>query len=144
MNIYFEYSIEKSLKFFFKKKNQKIIFIRKILGFKIIALFFSYNRNHLKWIQKFPNCLYADKVDILKEYIINYNIKGLKNIKTKVEKMYNISLKEFTDYFIFHNNEEEENNSSIISNNITEYNKYIRHVHIYCKNQNLYLESKQQ
>ena len=62
MNLYSESSIEQSLKFILKNKYDKVILIsnigldfsgkrfieiaRKILGFDIIALFFSYNINH--------------------------------------------------------------------------------------------------
>ena len=69
MNIYFEISIEKSLKFLLKNKFDKVILIsnigldlsgkrfieiaRKILGFDIIVLFYSNNLNHLKWVTEF-------------------------------------------------------------------------------------------
>ena len=48
--------------------------------------------NHLKWITEFPNCLFGNTVNILEKYITNYNEEGLKNLKNKIEKMYNISL----------------------------------------------------
>ena len=151
MNIYFEISIEKSLKFLLKNKFDKVILIsnigldlsgkrfieiaRKILGFDIIVLFYSNNLNHLKWVTEFTNCLFASKYDIYEEYITNYNAEGLKNLKRKIEKIYNISLKNFSDDFILYPNYEKEENSS----SIDDINEYIRHVNIYCENQNLYL-----
>ena len=151
MKLYCRCSIEKSLKFILINKYDKVILItnvgldlsgkryieiaRKILGFDVIVLFFSSNPNHLKWIQKFPNCLYAEKPEILKEYIENYNIEGLKKLKEKVEKIYKISLKNFSDDFILYPNYEKEINYS----SIEKINEYIRHVYIYCENQNLYL-----
>jgi hypothetical protein len=87
-NFYFESSTEKALKLLLNKKNEKVILItsiskdlsgkrfveiaRKIYGFDIIVLFYSNNPKNLKWITKFPNCLYANQSNILniyKEYI---------------------------------------------------------------------------
>ena len=151
MNIYFEISIEKSLKFLLINKFDKVILIsnigldlsgkrfveiaRKILGFDIIVLFYSNNLNHLKWVSEFPNCLFSSKYDIYEEYITNYNCEGLKNLKRKIEKIYNISLKKFSDDFILYPNYEKKDNSSSTDN----INEYIRHVYIFCENQNLYL-----
>ena len=151
MKLYCRCSIEKSLKFLLRNKYDKIILItnigldlsgkryieiaRKILGFDIIVLFFASNPNHLKWIQKFPNCLYAEKPDILKEYLENYNIEGLKKLKKKVEKKYKISLKDFSNDFISYPNYEKEE----IFLSLDKINEYIRHVYIYCENKNLYL-----
>ena len=116
LNIYFEYSTEEALKFILRRKYNKIILItsigldlsgkrfieiaRKILGFNVIVLFFSANEDHLKWIQYFPNCLYSNCSDIYEEYITNFNARGLNNLKKKVEKEYNITLKEFSKDFI--------------------------------------------
>ena len=114
MNIYFENSIEDALKFLLKYN--KVILItnigldlsgkkfieiaRKIFGFNLMALFFSVNKKHLDWIQKFPNCLYTESSGIYEEYITNFNEKGLKNLKEKVEKKYNISLLDFSEDFL--------------------------------------------
>ena len=89
MNIYFENSIEDALKFLSKRKYNKVILIsnigfdlsgkkfveiaRKIFGFNLMVLFFSANNEHLKWIQKFPNCLYTNSSAIYEEYILNFN-----------------------------------------------------------------------
>ena len=153
MNIYFESSTEEALKFILRRKHNKIIIItsigldlsgkkfieiaRKILGFDVMVLFFSSNCNHLKWIQQFQNCLYTNKSNIYEEYITNFNETGLKKLKKIVEKEYNIKLKDFSDdflsypYFL---------NDGKFSSLIDEpFSPYIRHVVIYCKNNNKYL-----
>ena len=153
MNIYFESSTEEALKFILRRKHNKIILItsigldlsgkkfieiaRKILGFDVMVLFFSANNAHLQWIQNFKNCLYTDKADIYEDYITNYNEEGLKKIKKNVEKEYKIKLKDFSNDFLsypyFLNDGE-------FSTLIDEpFNPYIRHVIIYCKNNNKYL-----
>ena len=48
--------------------------------------FYSNNMNHLKWITKFPNCLFGKTINIFEEYITNYNKDGLKNLKKKQRK----------------------------------------------------------
>ena len=153
MNIYFESSTEEALKFIVRRKCNKFILItsigldlsgkkfieiaRKILGFDVMVLFFSANNDHLKWIQNFQNCLYTDESDIYEEYITNFNEKGLKDLKTYIEKEYKIKLKDFSSDFLsypyFRNNGEY---SSLI---VEPFNPYIRHVKIFCKNKNKYL-----
>ena len=124
MNIYFESSVEKALEIVRKKKFNKIILIsnigldlsgkrfvevaRKILGYDIIILFFSANNSHLSWIRHFKNTLYTDKAEFCKEFIMNYNEKGLISLKEKTEKNYKIKL-EFTKNFFqpkFNNNKD--------------------------------------
>ena len=160
MNLYFGSSIEKSLKYILKRKHDKIILIsnigldlsgkrfieiaRKILGFNIIILFYSNNKNHLKWIKEFPNCLITNEISIYEKYITNYNMDGLKNLKKKIENSYNISLNNFSDDFLsypyYENEENEENEENLSKYDINEsINKYIRHVYIYCEAQNSYL-----
>ena len=156
MNIYFESSTEEALKFLLRRKYNKVIIItsvgldlsgkkfieiaRKILGFDVMVLFFSANENHLKWIQNFPNCLYTDTSEIYEEYITNYNEKGLKNLKKTVEKEYNITLKDFSNdflsypYFI--------KKAEISSLKFENFNPYLRHVKIYCKNRDSFLYIK--
>ena len=73
---------------------------RKILGFNIIILFYSNNKDHLKWIKEFPNCLITNEISIYEKYITNYNMDGLKNLKKKIENSYNISLNNFSDDFL--------------------------------------------
>ena len=115
MNAYFESSTEKALEIIKKKKFNKIILIssigldlsgkkfveiaRQILGFDVVVLFFSKNHNHFSWLQNFPNALYTDDATFYKDYILNYNEKGLLTLKDKIEKCYRINLK-FTANFM--------------------------------------------
>ena len=108
MNAYFESSIEKALELIQRKKYNKIILIsnigldlsgkrfveiaRKILGFNVMVLFYSKNKSHLSWLQNFPNALFTDNSNFYQEYILNYNEKGLLNLKKKIETYYNIKL----------------------------------------------------
>ena len=117
MNAYFESSTEKALEIIKTKKFNKIILIssigldlsgkkfveiaRGILGFNVVVLFFSQNQNHLSWLQNFPNALYTNDASFYKEYIINYNAKGLLNLKAKIENFYNIKLKFTQDFLKF-------------------------------------------
>ena len=155
-NFYFESSTEKALKLLLNKKNEKVILItsiskdlsgkrfveiaRKIYGFDIIVLFYSNNPKNLKWITKFPNCLYANQsniTNIYKEYIYNYNDEGLKRLKAKIEKEFHISLQNFYfDYISYPNHKNDVSFSTLKYN----YNfPYFRHVIILCQNKNLYL-----
>ena len=117
MNAYFESSTEKALEIIKRKQYNKIILIssigldysgrkfvevaRQILGFNVVVLFFSSNEDHLKWIKDFPNALYTNEASFYKDYIINYNEKGLLDLKKNIEKSYNIKLKFTDDYFKF-------------------------------------------
>ena len=108
MNAYFESSIEKALEIIKRKKYNKIILIsnigldlsgkrfveiaRNILGFNLVVLFFSNNKNHLSWIKNFPNALFTDNDEFYKEYILNCNDNGLLNLKKKIENYYKIKL----------------------------------------------------
>ena len=148
MNIYFENSIEDALKFLLKRKYNKVILIsnigkdlsgkkfveiaRKIFGFNLMVLFFSVNEEHLKWIQKFPNCLYTNASSIYEEYILNFNEKGLKNLKTKVEKTYKIKLLDFSKDFLSYPNFKNEVEYSTLT--FKHYNSNFRHVLIYFEN----------
>ena len=128
MNAYFEGNIEKALEIVKRKKYNKVILIsnvgldlsgkkfieiaRKILGFDVIVLFFSNNRNHLKWIQNFPNVLYTTHKSFFEKYIMNFNEEGLINLKKEIEQTYNIKLKlnkDFLKYPKFINEEEYKN-----------------------------------
>ena len=108
INAYFESSIEKALELIQKKKFNKIIIItnigldlsgkkfveiaRQILGFNVVALFFSNNTKHLSWLQNFPNALYTNNSNFYMEYIFNYNYNGLLQLKKKIEVHYNINI----------------------------------------------------
>ena len=116
-NVYFESNIEKALEIIKRKKYNKIILIsnigldlsgkkfveiaRQILGFNVMVLFFSKNRSHFSWLQNFSNALFTDNFDFFKDYIMNYNEKGLLDLKKKIEKYYNVKLnfeKEFLKF----------------------------------------------
>ena len=117
MNAYFESSTEKALEIIKTKKFNKIILIssigldlsgkkfveiaRGILGFNVVVLFFSQNQKHLSWLQNFPNALYTNDASFYKDYIMNYNAKGLLNLKAKIENFYNIKLKFTQDFLKF-------------------------------------------
>ena len=148
MNIYFENSMEDALKFLSKRKYNKVILIsnigkdlsgkkfveiaRKILGFNLMVLFFSNNKNHFNLIQKFPNCLYTSSNTIYEKYISNFNEKGLKSLKTEVEKKYNIKLLDFSnDFLSYPYFMDEVKYSSLTFKN---YNSNFRHVKICCEN----------
>ena len=153
MNIYFEISTEEALKFLLRRKYNKVILItsigpdlsgkrfieiaRKILGFDVIVLFFSVNRDNLKWITNFPNCLYTDTGELYEEYISNFNQKGLTNLKKEVEKKYNITLKDFSNDFISYPYFVKEAKFSSLK--FENCNPYLRHVKIYCKNRDSFL-----
>ena len=101
MNAYFESNTEKALEIIKRKKFNKIILIsnigldlggkkfvevaRKILGFNVMVLFFSANRNHFSWLKEFPNALYTDNSDFYKQYILKYNEEELLNLKRKLK-----------------------------------------------------------
>jgi hypothetical protein len=151
LNIYYEKSIEEALKFLVKRKYDKVILItnvgkdlsgkrfieiaRKILGFDIIALFFSGNKDHYEWIQKFPNCLCTTNAVIYEDFISNYNEQGLIKLKKKVEREYNIKLMPFSNCVSFPNYKREGYYSSLDFTS-----EYIRHVYIKKKNGKRYLK----
>ena len=117
MNAYFESNTEKALEIIKMKKFNKIILIssigldlsgkrfvevaREILGFDVVVLFFSQNESHLTWLQNFPNALYTNDATFYKDYIINYNEKGLLCLKNKIENYYNIKLNFTNDFLKF-------------------------------------------
>ena len=117
MNAYFEDSLERALEIIKRKKYNKIILIsnigldkagkkfvevaRKILGFNVVVLFFSGNSSHFSWLQNFPNALYTNNAYFYKDFILNYNEKGLLELKKKVEKQFKIKLKFDNDFMKF-------------------------------------------
>ena len=116
-NAYFESSIEEALEIIKRKKFNKIILVsnigldlsgkkfveiaRQILGFNVLVLFFSKNKEHFSWLQNFPNALFTNKIDFFRDYIMNYNEKGLLDLKKKIEKFYNIKLNFDKDFLKF-------------------------------------------
>ena len=143
MNLYFENSLEKALELVKRKKFNKIILIsnigkdlsgkrfveisRKILGFPIIILFFSNNSSHLSWLKDFPNVLFTNNKNIIQQYIINYNEKGLLSLKNEIEKTNNIKLKFTNDFFSYKNIIKNNNYKNII---FEEINPHFRKVTI--------------
>ena len=119
INIYYESSTEKALEFLLKRKYNKVVLItnvgqnlegkrfvdivRKIYGFEVLALFFSHNKNHLEWIKNYKNSLFTDNINYYREFITNFNDKGLKALKEKLEKELSIQFKFNFDYIIFNN-----------------------------------------
>ena len=117
MNIYFETNTESALEIVKKKRFNKIILItsvskdlsglkfaeiaRGILGFDAMVLFFSGNREYLKYIQKIPNSLYTDNMAFFQEYVLNYNKEGLYKLKSKIENNYGIKLNFTANYLQF-------------------------------------------
>jgi predicted secreted protein len=115
MNAFFVGSVEKGLEIIQRKRYNKIILIsnigkdlsgkkfvevaRKILGFDVMVLFFSNNKEHFSWLKKFPNALYTNMNNFYEKYVTNYNKNGLIQLKKEVENEYKIKLK-FTDDFL--------------------------------------------
>ena len=130
MNAYFESSTERALEIIQKKKFNKIILIssigldlsgkkfveiaREILGFNVVVLFFSRNQNHFSWLQNFPNALYTNNAGFYRDYILNYNEKGLLKLKENIENVYNIKLKFTNDFMKFPKFIEQEKYDDII------------------------------
>ena len=145
MNAFFESCTEKALEIIKRKKFNKIILIssigldlsgkkfveiaRKILGFDVVVLFFSANTDHLEWIQKFPNALYTNDADFYKDYIINYNEKGLLNLKKQIENYYEIKLNFTKDFIQFPKYINEKEYKDLIFEDISD---NFRRVIIYC------------
>ena len=143
MNLYFENSLEKALELVKRKKFNKIILIsnigkdlsgkrfveisRNLFGFPIIILFFSNNPSHLSWLKDFPNVLFTNNKNIIQQYIMNYNEKGLLTLKNEIEKINNIKLKFTNDFFSYKNIIKNNNYKSII---FEEINPHFRKVTI--------------
>lgn len=153
MNIYCITSTEKALKFILKMRKEKFnenpIFItnigkdysgkrlveilREIYGFEIMVLFYSKNKKHLEWIQKFNNCLYTNKPHFFKKFIENYYPEGLKSLKKEIEDHYKVTLN-FNNDFLNYN----KNNTILFPLN-EDVNPFIRHVKILSKNKKKYI-----
>ena len=102
-------------------------------------LFFSEDEKLIPEIEKFKNCLYANKLDLYKEYILNYNYDGLINLKKKLEDLYNITFQQFSFDFLSFTN----------AQNIGEFNSlesfrsnYFREVYIKNKDNYIYMDNK--
>ena len=69
--------------------------VRTILKFDVVVLFFTASLSHLNWIKDFPNALFTTKDEFFKEYILNFNSKGLNQLKSKIERCYGTKLDKF-------------------------------------------------
>ena len=117
-NLYPAHSTLEALKLVWKKKYNKIILIsncgdkiideyegkifadkaRKILGFNAFILFFGSWEGHLNWIKNYPNCLFTNIPDFYKKYILNYNEKGLNELKSNIEEFIHMIYKNYSDF----------------------------------------------
>jgi hypothetical protein len=114
-NLYTESNIKEALKLIWRKRFNKIILItnvgenlegkkfvdkvRKILEFNVMVLFFTDNFNHLNWIKDYPNSLFCTDDYTLKNYIFNFNEKGINTIKEQVKEFYGVELSNFDKAF---------------------------------------------
>ena len=112
INIYGVGEFEEALDIIKRKKYNKVILlsnvgndinriknfineIRTILKFKVIVLFFTSTTRHLQWIKDFPNALFTTQDNHFKDYILNFNKRGLNNLKKKIEIDYGQKLDNF-------------------------------------------------
>ena len=114
-NLYTESNIKEALKLIWRKRFNKIILItnvgenlegkkfvdkvRKILEFNIMVLFFTDNFNHLNWIKDYPNSLFCTDDYTLKNYIFNFNEKGINTIREQIKEFYGVELSNFDKAF---------------------------------------------
>ena len=146
MNAYFVGTIEKGLEIILRKRYNKIILIsnigkdlsgkkfvevaRKILGFDVLVLFFSNNKNNFGWLQTFPNALYTSMNNFYEKYLKNYNKEGLNQLKKEVENQYKIKLNFTDDFLKYPNFNDEGKYEDLFFNDI---NKNFRRVMILSK-----------
>jgi hypothetical protein len=136
MNAFFVGTIEKGLEIILRKRYNKIILIsnigldlsgkkfvevaRKILGFNVMVLFFSKNKDNFECLKKFPNALFTNKNNFYEKYVTKYNKKGLNELKKEVEKKYKIKLNFTDDFMKFPNFNEKGKYKNLIFNEINE------------------------
>ena len=114
--LYTESNSKDALKLVYRKRFNKIIIItnvgnnlegkkyvekvRKILRFKVAALFFTYTKNNKQleqlkqWIKDYPNGLFCMDDYTIKKYIFNYGIEVYNEIRKKIKELYKVELKE--------------------------------------------------
>ena len=132
-NIYTFDNSEDALKLINRKKFNKIILIsnigddyggrnfiinaRKILGNDVIALFLSYNSNHLHWVKNFKNALFSNDPNFYERYLNCFSEKNeseikntLINLKELIEAYYNVNFY-FDDNFLKYPLFEQANNA---------------------------------
>ena len=136
MNAFFVGTIEKGLEIILRKRYNKIILIsnigkdlsgkkfvevaRKILGFDVMVLFFSKNKNNFEWLQNFPNVLYTNLNNFYEKYVTKYNKEGLIELKKEVENEYKIKLNFNDDFMKFPNFNGKEKYDDLFFLNINE------------------------
>ena len=136
MNAFFVGTIEKGLEIILRKRYNKIILIsnigldlsgkkfvevaRKILGFNVMVLFFSKNKDNFECLKKFPNALFTNKNNFYEKYVTKYNKEGLNELKKEVEKKYKIKLNFTDDFMKFPNVNEKGKYKNLIFNEINE------------------------
>ena len=113
-NVYPCSNTEEALKLVKRKKYNKIILIsnvgpnyggkqfvdeaRKIIQNEVIALFLSYSKQHLQWIQNYKNAIFSNDAKFYEEYLDKYgNESEMRGLISKLEKHYNV-------HFNFDNN----------------------------------------
>ena len=137
MNAFFVGSVEKGLEIIQRKRYNKIILIsnigkdlsgkkfvevaRKILGFNVMVLFFSNNKNNFGWLQKFPNALYTNMNNFYEKYVTNYNKNGLIQLKKEVENEYKIKLNFDNEFLSFPKFVDNKEYKDLFFNDINEY-----------------------
>ena len=70
-------------------------YLRRILKFNVIVLFYTSKLSHLDWIKDLPNALFTMSENFFKEYILNFNPNGLNNLKKNIEEYYGKKLDKF-------------------------------------------------
>ena len=111
-NIYRCLTSKRAKKLIIRKKYNKIIlisniednlegkafidYVRKVIGNKVIVLFYAYNINHLNWIKDYKNALFTNEPKFFDEYLDCFNgknvcetKKAILELKERIEKYYN-------------------------------------------------------
>ena len=160
MNIYCESSFMTAFKFLWKRRYNKVILIssinknsngikfieiaRTIFGSKTLVLFYDNKElseeDSFQKIKDFEYCLYADIEDkgVFEYYISNFTkYYDLLNLKTIVERNYNIKLKDFDEDYLFYPNFVNDKKYNEVD--FTQKNPYIKQVFIFCEKKKRYL-----
>ena len=106
-NVYPCQTTKEALDIIRRKKYNKIILIsnvgpqfggktfveeaRKIIGNDVIVMFLAYMQQHLKWITKFKNALFANKAEFYEEYLDCFGNKARMNqLIEKIQNHYQV------------------------------------------------------
>ena len=78
---------------------------RKIIGNDVIVMFLAYMQQHLKWITKFKNALFANKAEFYEEYLDCFGNKARMNqLIEKIQNHYQVKFNfdnKFMDYPLY-------------------------------------------